>query len=92
MDHTISGRGDRPLEVFVDVLNQAFGVGVTLVSGEEQQTGDGAQHPTVAFVVLNTAHGERVFGAGLHECRITAGLAAVVSALNRSVRLAGVEL
>ena len=92
IDHTISGRGDTPLQVFVDVLNQAFGVSVSLVSGEEQPTGDGAQHATVAFVILNTAHGERVFGAGLHACRITASLSAVVSALNRSVRLADTEL
>jgi 2-isopropylmalate synthase len=91
LDYAISGRGVRPLPGLVQAMSEAFAFPVSLISCEEQAIG-AAQDTTVAFVVLDTLHGERVFGAGLHACRITAGLSAVVSALNRSVRLAAAEL
>jgi 2-isopropylmalate synthase len=89
LEHTITG---RPLPMFVDALNQAFAFGVRLVSCEERPIGAGASDATAAFVVLETRQGERVFGAGLDACGITAGLSAVVSAVNRSIRLAAAEL
>jgi 2-isopropylmalate synthase len=92
IDYRIGGGGARPLQEFVDALSETCAVGVSLVSCEEQAIGNGAQPATVALVVLDTLHGERVFGAGLHACRITAGLSAVVSALNRSIRLAAADV
>ena len=90
-DHAITGQGVRPLPVFVDALNQTFAVGVSLVSCEEQPIGAGGPDATAAFVVLETRDGERVFGAGLSACGITASVSAVVSAVNRSIPRAEAE-
>ncbi len=92
-ERIITGRGNGPIDAFLDALSQHCGVDLRVVDYREHAVGRSAQHgdaTAVAYLQLQDAHGETFFGVGLHKNIVAASLHAVISAVNRSQRGHGV--
>jgi 2-isopropylmalate synthase len=86
----VSGRGNGPIDAFVDALRAQFGIELSVVDFHEDALGSGADALAVAYVEIETA-GRRYFGVGRHVNIVTASLQAVLSALDRSPALAALQ-
>jgi 2-isopropylmalate synthase len=86
----VSGRGNGPIDAFVDALRDQFGIELSVVDFHEDALGSGADALAVAYVEIETA-GQRYFGVGRHVNIVTASLQAVLSALDRSPALAALQ-
>ena len=84
---TVNGRGNGPIDAFVDALRDEFDIEMTVVDFHEDALGSGEDALAVAYVELETAAG-RHFGVGRNANIVTASLQAVLSALDRSQALA----
>ena len=92
-ERIITGRGNGPIDAFLDALSQHCGVDLRVVDYREHAVGRSAQHgdaTAVAYLQLQNAQGETFFGVGLHKNIVAASLQAVISAVNRSQRGHGV--
>jgi 2-isopropylmalate synthase len=87
VDHVISGDGNGPIDAFLHAFNKEFGISFRIVDYQEHAVGSGANAKAVSFVEIRAAQGPPVFGAGMHGNIVTASLNAIVSAVNRAVRL-----
>ena len=80
----ISGRGNGPIDAFIDAMS-ALGVDVRVLDYAEHALSAGGDARAAAYV--ECAVGERVlWGVGLHESIVKASLRAIMSALNRADR------
>ncbi len=79
----IRGRGNGPIDAFVDALAKDCGIEVSLLDYHEHAVGGGADARAAAYVELVNGSGERRWGIGLHPNIVTASLRAVISAVNR---------
>lgn len=78
----LSGEGNDPVDAMIDAL----GLGIGVLSWEEQQSiGVSNVARTVAFVEIATPARVSLFGVGMHESMVTASLQAVLSAVNRAL-------
>lgn len=92
-ERIITGRGNGPIDAFLDALAQHCGVDLRVVDYREHAVGRSAQHgdaTAVAYLQLQDSRGETYFGVGLHKNIVAASLHAVVSGVNRSQRGHGV--
>lgn len=89
LERIISGRGNGPIDAFVDALSRHCQVDVQLVDYREHAAGSGANAMAVAYVEISTGGGISVFGVGHHANIVTASLHAVISAMNRAARTPG---
>jgi 2-isopropylmalate synthase len=79
----IEGRGNGPIDAFVDGLSRACGESVRVLDYHEHAIGDGANAQAIAYLELRI--GERVlFGAGMDSDIVSASLKAIVSGLRRA--------
>lgn len=85
---TIHGKGNGPIDAFIDALRQQCGEDIEVVDYHEHAAGAGANATAVAYVELRTPGRESLFGVGIHANIVTASLRAVLSAVNRAHRLA----
>ena len=92
VDESISGSGNGPIDAFVGAMNMRFGLGIKIVDYQEQSISEGASGTAMAFVEIRFAASEPVFGVGTNPNIVTASLDAILSAVNRAVRLGRVEL
>ena len=83
---TLRGAGNGPIDAFVAALRRELGIELEVGDYSEHARGAGADATAVAYVRLDVA-GVRRHGAGRHPSIVTASLHAVVSAVNRAVRL-----
>jgi 2-isopropylmalate synthase len=83
-ERTIRGRGNGPIDAFIDGLTKA-GVAVQLVDYHEHAIGRGAAAKAVAYVEI-AGHDGTLSGAAIDEDIVTASLGAVLSAVNRRDR------
>jgi 2-isopropylmalate synthase len=90
VDHVISGAGHGPIEAFVDGFRRQFGINVRIADYEEHAIGSGADAAAVCFVEAQVGDAGPVFGVGMHGNIVTASLNAIISAVNRAMRLNGV--
>lgn len=88
-ERIISGRGNGPIDAFVDAVNRHCDIAVHLVDYQEHAIGIGADATAVAYVEVRLEEGKTLFGVGLHKNIVTASLRAVISAVNRVVRRQG---
>ncbi len=80
----ISGRGNGPIDAFIDALS-TLGIDVRVLDYTEHALSAGGDARAAAYV--ECAVGERVlWGVGLHESIVKASLRAIMSALNRAER------
>lgn len=91
-ERIITGKGNGPIDAFLDALAQHCGLEMRVVDYREHAVGSSAHHgdaTAVAYLQLQTPEGETVFGVGIHKNIVTASLRAVVSAANRAHRARG---
>jgi 2-isopropylmalate synthase len=89
--HTVTGTGSGPISAFVRGLRESFGVSLDVVDYAEHAIGRGAEAKAAAYVeTVGSAEGddaaETRWGIGVDEDITTAGLKAVLSALERQTR------
>jgi 2-isopropylmalate synthase len=91
-DHrTVTGEGSGPISAFVRGLREAFGVELDVVDYAEHAIGRGAEASAAAYVESVSAAdgdgaGEARWGIGIDPDITTAGLKAVLGALERQQR------
>ncbi len=83
---TLWGSGNGPIDAFVDALRRDLVVELTVRNYTEHAIGCGADAAAVAYLEVETA-GRVHYGAGRDRSIVTASLRAVLSSLNRAIRL-----
>jgi 2-isopropylmalate synthase len=83
---TLWGTGTGPIDAFVDALRRDLVVEVSVRDYSEHAVGGGADAAAVAYVEAQVA-GRAHFGAGRDRSIVTASLRAVLSSVNRAIRL-----
>ena len=81
---TIEGRGNGPIDAYVDALRRAYRIDLALTDFHEHAVGRGADATAIAFVQMTKPDGTAVHGAGMDPSIVTASLKAVTSAVNRA--------
>jgi len=86
LDRTIEGRGNGPVEAFMDALRKNCGTAMELVDYREHAIKSGADANAVAYIQMRLPGGDTLFGVGIHNNIVTASLRAIVSAANRAAK------
>ncbi|MDB5072880.1 MAG: leuA [Candidatus Eremiobacteraeota bacterium] len=84
MSRTVYGDGTGPIDAFVDGLQRAFGIGVHVRDFHEHALRAGEDASAVAYVEL-AVDGDVRWGVGIDPNIVTSSLAAIVSAVGRTV-------
>jgi 2-isopropylmalate synthase len=87
MEHSITGNGNGPIDAFVGAMNKEFGLDLRVVDYQEQAISKGASASAMAFIEIQFGESESVFGAGMNPNIVTASLDAILSAVNRALKL-----
>ena len=91
-EKVISGKGNGPIDSYVDALKSQCDVDFKVIDYRERAFGAGADARAVAYVEIETPEGA-LFGVGEHVNIVTASLKAVTSAVNRAIRMGrGVQM
>ena len=83
----ISGTGNGPINAFLHAMESSGWDGIDVVEFHEQSIGTGSGTEAVAYIMLQNKEGRETWGAGLHTDITAAGLKALISAYNKSVRV-----
>ncbi len=86
-EHAITGNGNGPIDAFVEAMNREFSLDLHVVDYQEQAIGKGASASAMAFIEIQFGESESLFGAGMNPNIVTASLDAILSAVNRALRL-----
>ena len=78
----ISGSANGPIAAFVNGIREGLGIEIDVVDYSEHAVSSGAGASAVAYVETKGEDGVTRWGVGIDESILTAGLRAVVSALN----------
>lgn len=89
-DRIISGGGNGPIDAFIDAFQREFGIEVQIIDYQEHAVGGGAAATAVCFLEMRTGVNSSVFGVGMHHNIVAASLEAIVSAVNRAIRLGAI--
>ena len=81
---TIDGRGNGPIDGFVDALSRHLGVALSVLDYSEHSIQRGSNAAAICYMEMEHPKG-RTFGAGINTNIVAASLEAVVSAANRIV-------
>jgi 2-isopropylmalate synthase len=96
VEHVVQGRGNGPIDAFVDGMARHFGLGVCVSDYREHSVGQGADAVAVAYVEVvrgdvspsspstDASDAAAFFGVGRDSDIVTASLRAVISAVNRA--------
>jgi 2-isopropylmalate synthase len=87
-----SGAGNGPVDAFIHALRAGTGLDVHVLNYHEHATGSGEDATAVAYVQLRVGTDRTVYGVGLDPNIVTATLRAVVSAVNRALRIGALVL
>jgi 2-isopropylmalate synthase len=87
VERTIRGRGNGPIDAFVDALRAELGLDVHVVDYHEHAIGAEADATAAAYVEVAVA-GQTTFGVGRDPSIVGASLRAVLSGVDRAI-LAG---
>jgi len=80
----IEGKGNGPIDAFVDALKNAGIADIELLDYREHALTGGANAQAAAYVEAKTADGRTLFGVGLDKSIVDASLRAVTSAAARA--------
>ena len=78
-----NGRGNGPINALIDAL----GLPCDVLSYEERSVGSGSDAKAVTFVEITTPSRVTLFGVGMHGNIVTASLLAILSAVNRALKV-----
>ncbi|MDF1748382.1 MAG: 2-isopropylmalate synthase [Alphaproteobacteria bacterium] len=87
-DISLKGRGNGPIDAYVNALVADSGVEISVMDYTEHAMGQGANAKAIAYVEARTASGKRIYGVGSHPNIVTASLKAVTCAMNRAIAMA----
>jgi 2-isopropylmalate synthase len=79
----IEGRGNGPIDAFIDALRRHCGLAVEFLDYREHAVASGSAAQAAAYVQIRAPGGGTLFGVGLDESIVTASLQAVASAAAR---------
>ncbi|MFK7992557.1 MAG: 2-isopropylmalate synthase [Granulosicoccus sp.] len=85
VNYTINGKGNGPIDAFVDALKSSFGVDFRVVDYHQHATGAGADAQSACYFEVQAGKGATRYGAALNSNIVSASLMAVCSAFNRAV-------
>ena len=88
----ITGSGNGPIDAFVGAMNERFGLMMGIADYQEQSISKGASAKAMAFVEIQFGETDSVFGVGTNANIVIASLDAILSAVNRAVRLGRIAL
>lgn len=81
----VHGKGNGPIDAFVNALKQEAGVDIKVIDYSEHAIGEGSDAQAVAYLEAETGDGKRLFGVGKDPNIVRASLKAICSAMNRAV-------
>ncbi len=84
-EHQITGRGNGPIDAFVNALKTHFHVDFRVVDYHQHATGVGADAQSACYFEVQAGKGATRYGAALNSNIVSASLMAVCSAFNRAV-------
>lgn len=79
---TITGKGNGPIDGFVDALSRHIGIELSVLDYSEHSIQRGSNAAAISYVEMEHPGG-KLFGAGINTNIVTASLEAVTSAANR---------
>ena len=85
VEHTLSAKGNGPIDAFVRALASAGLPKFEFMSYAEHSLGAGAEARAVSYIQIKTERGNTYYGAGIDTNIELASIKAVVSAVNRSL-------
>ncbi|HZB93587.1 MAG TPA: 2-isopropylmalate synthase [Stellaceae bacterium] len=88
-EERIEGRGNGPIDAFIDALKRRCGIAVEFLDYREHAVTSGSASRAAAYVQIRAPGGGSVFGVGLDENIVTASLQAVASAAARVGKMKG---
>ncbi len=83
---TVSGEGSGPISAFVAAVRDGTGFEIDVLDYHEHAVTSGANANAVAYVETSDGNGMRRWGVGIDKNIATAGIKAVVSAMNARTR------
>ena len=84
-ERDIDGKGNGPIDAFVDALKAHFQVDFRVVDYHQHTTGSGADAQSACYIEIQAGKGATRYGASLHSNIVSASLLALCSAFNRAV-------
>jgi 2-isopropylmalate synthase len=78
--HTISGRGNGPVDALVNGIRGEIGLEMSVDDYHQHALTAGSEASAAAYVQASGADGRQVWGVGIHSSTLEASLAAVISA------------
>jgi len=84
--HSIKGTGNGPISAFVNAMKAEGWNNFDVIDFHEQSLGTGSGTEAAAYVGLKTSDETKFWGIGQHTDITAAGLKALISAYNRSIR------
>ena len=84
-EQEIAGKGNGPVDAFLDALRRRGGNDIRLVDYNEHAIGQGAEATAAAYIEIEVNGGGALFGVGTDTNIVMASLRAITSAVNRAV-------
>ena len=82
----ITGRGNGPIDAYVDAINRIFDVDFRVVDFHQHATGKGHDAQSACYIEIQGDHSVTRYGAALHSNIVSSSLNAVTSAFNRAIK------
>ena len=79
---TIEGSGNGPIDAMIDAIKKSFNLDIKISDYHQHAISSGSDAQAVAYSEL-LLEGESVWGVGIHQNTVIAGLISVISGLNR---------
>ena len=81
----VEGRGDGPIDAFVNGLNQQLAAGIRVLDYHEHAIGSGADARAAAYLELRVGDAATLFGVGMDTSIVSASLKAIVCGWRRAL-------
>ncbi len=85
VEHEVSKSGNGPLDAMTNILREATGRHVEIVSYTEHALEGSSTSKAVSYIALSNSNGEVYWGAGVHENINTSSILALFSAMNKII-------
>ena len=79
---TVSGTGNGPIDSFVNGLSKELGINIKISDYHQHAISSGSDAKAVAYSEIIMGE-ESVWGVGIHQNTVIAGLKSIISGLNR---------
>lgn len=90
-EYLIKGNGNGPVSALLDAIENSFGIKVYIYDYYEHALGAGMNAAAITYIRASINDGSIVYGVGMHTSTEKSALLAVISALNRGLKIADLE-